>query len=203
MDPILRLRAIALRAKRISARILLIAVALAATGAATFAQNINKFVLSDEAARKALIKYEISGDVAEKITQACVDFAKKNNIAVSVFILSPTGQIVHAHRMDGQVPINIETARLKAESVLYTRDSSHARSNTVANNLSLQLRWSNLPVFPVSGGLPIIVDNQMIGAIGVGGSNKDEECAHAALTSVVGPQPPLASFPLAPQQPGR
>ena len=102
-----------------------------------------------------------------------MDFAVKNNLAVTVFILSPTGQIVHAHRMDGQVPINIETAQLKAQSVLYTRDSSHARANIVANNVPLQLRWSKLDVFPVSGGLPIIVDNQMIGAIGVGGSSKD------------------------------
>jgi uncharacterized protein GlcG (DUF336 family) len=134
------------------------------------------------------MKNEISADTAEKITQACVDFAKKNNIAVTVFILSPTGQVVHAHRMDGQVPINIETAQLKAQSVLYTRDSSHARANTVANNLSLQMRWANLAVYPVSGGLPIMVEGQMIGAIGVGGSNKDEECAYTALTSVVGPQ---------------
>src|SRR5437764_2329669 len=147
-------------------------VAVAVFAVAASAQNISKFVISDEAARKTLFKNEISVEAAAKITQACVDFAKKNNMAVSVFILTPTGQIVHAHRMDGQVPINIETARLKAESVLYTRDSSHARSNIVANNLALQLRWSNLPVFPVSGGLPIVVDNQMIGAIGVGGSNK-------------------------------
>jgi glc operon protein GlcG len=161
-------------------------------GGAAFGQNINKFVLSDQAAKKTLNKYEISADTAEKITQACVDFAVKNNMAVTVFILSPTGQIVHAHRMDGQVPINIETAQLKAQSVLYTRDSSHARANIVANNVGLQLRWSKLDVFPVSGGLPIIVDNQMIGAIGVGGSNKDEECAYTALTAVVGPQPPLA-----------
>src|ERR1700733_11700378 len=82
------------------------------------AQNINKFVISDEAAKKTLIKNEISVDTAEKITQACVEFAKKNNQAVTVFILSPTGQIVHAYRMDGQVPINIETAQLKAQSVL-------------------------------------------------------------------------------------
>src|SRR5438132_4403282 len=88
---------------------------------AAYAQNIGKFVISDEAAKKSLIKNEISADTAEKITQACVDFAKKNNIAVTVFILSPTGQVVH--RMDGQVPINIETAQLKAQSVLYTRDS--------------------------------------------------------------------------------
>ena len=74
-------------------------------------------------------------DTATKIAQACVEFAKKNNQAVTVFILSPTGQIVYAYRMDGQVPINIETAKLKAESVLYTRDSTHVRANQVANNL--------------------------------------------------------------------
>src|SRR5580700_7962954 len=151
-----------------------------------------QFVVSGDDAKKAKAKNEISADTAEKITQACVAFAKEKKIAVSVFVLSPTGQIVHAHRMDGQVPINVETALLKAKSVLYTRDSTHARANMVANNLALQLRWSDIGVFPTSGGLPIIVDDQIIGAIGVGGSNQDEECAYAALTSVVGPQPPLA-----------
>jgi uncharacterized protein GlcG (DUF336 family) len=86
----------------------------------------------------------------------------------------------------------VETALLKAKSVLYTRDSTHARANMVANNLALQLRWSDIGVFPTAGGLPIMVDNLMIGSIGVGGSNQDEECAYTALTSVVGPQPPLA-----------
>ncbi len=170
----------------------ILAAAMLMVTSAASAQNLNKFVISDEAAKKALIKNEISVETAAKITQACVDFAKKNNMAVSVFILSPTGQIVHAYRMDGQVPINIETAELKARSVLYTRDSSHARANQVANNVSLQMRWAPLGVFPVSGGLPIMVDGQMIGAIGVGGGNRDEECAFTALTTVVGPQPPLA-----------
>src|SRR5580765_5786703 len=98
-------------------------------------QNLSKFVISDEAAKKTLVKNEISADTAAKITQACVDWAVKNNQAVSKFILSPTGQIVHAHRMDGQVPINTETALLKAQSVLYTRDSTHTRANQVANNV--------------------------------------------------------------------
>src|ERR1700682_3273416 len=151
-------------------------IALTIILGAASAQNINKFIISEEAAKKTLIRNEISADTAAKIAQACVDFATKNNQAVTVFILGPTRQIVHAHRMDGQVPINIETAELKARSVLYTRDSSHARANAVANNLSTQVRWANLPVFPVSGGLPIVVDNQMIGAIGVGGGHTDEEC---------------------------
>jgi uncharacterized protein GlcG (DUF336 family) len=155
------------------------------------AQNIDKFVISGAAAKKAMTR-EISADTAAKVTQACLDFAKDHNIAVTVFILNPTGQIVHAHRMDGQVPINVETAELKAKSVLYTRDSTHARANMVAGNVALQMRWAPLGVFPTSGGLPIMVDDQMIGAIGVGGSNMDEECAYDALTKVVGPQPALA-----------
>src|SRR5678815_1844281 len=83
-----------------------IIVTFAILVSAVSAQNINKFVISDEAAKKTLVKNEISADTAAKITQACVDWATKNNQAVSVFILSPLGQIVHAHRMDGQVPIN-------------------------------------------------------------------------------------------------
>jgi uncharacterized protein GlcG (DUF336 family) len=186
---------ISLRHKRVVA-----AAAFLVLGVAGIeAQNIGKFVISDEAAKKTLLKNEINVDTAEKLTQACVEFAKKNNQAVTVFILSPTGQIVHSYRMDGQVPINIETAELKARSVLYTRDSSHARANQVANNLSLQMRWSSLGVFPVSGGLPIVVDGQMIGAIGVGGGSKDEECAYTALTTVIGPQPPLAPSTPAPR----
>lgn len=173
-------------------RIGLAAAALVLGAGSAPAQNLSKFVISEEAAKKTLIRNEISVETAAKITQACVEFAKKNNQSVTVFILSPTGQIVHSYRMDGQVPINIETAQLKAQSVLFTRDSSHQRANQVANNLSLQMRWAPLGVFPVAGGLPIIVDGQMIGAIGVGGGSKDEECAFEALNAVVGPQPALA-----------
>src|SRR6476646_3409507 len=102
-------------------RISRLMAAAAALALVASAQNIGKFVISDEAAKQTLFQNEISVETAAKITQACVDFAKKNNQAVTVFILTPTGQIVHAYRMDGQVPINIETAKLKAESVLYTR----------------------------------------------------------------------------------
>jgi glc operon protein GlcG len=178
-----------------SGRLILAAAVFTMMTGQGFAQNLSKFVISDEAAKKTLIKNEINADTAAKIAQSCVDWAAKNNMAITVYILTPTGQIVHAHRMDGQVPINIETALLKAQSVLYTRDSTHQRANMVANNLSLQMRWAPLGVFPTAGGLPIIVDGQMIGAIGVGGGSKDEECAYQALTSVVGPQPALAGPP--------
>src|SRR5579883_631045 len=100
------------------------------------AQNLEKFVVTGEAAKHILTKTEISADTAAKIVQACVDFAKAHNVAVSVFVISPQGQIVHAHRMDGQTPINTETGLMKAQSVLYTRTSSHDYANRITNNLS-------------------------------------------------------------------
>ena len=104
-----------------------IAAALSFTAAVLSAQNINKFVISDEAAKKTLIKNEISADTAAKITQACVDFAVKNNIAVSIFILSPTGQIVacppHGRSSSDQYRNGLDEGSKRA---VYTRFESHS-----------------------------------------------------------------------------
>lgn len=156
------------------------------------AQDISKFVISDAAAKKTLMKNEINADTARKIIDKCIDIATKANQAITIFILSPTGQIVASHRMDGQVPINIDTALLKARSVLETRDSTHLRANMIATNIPQQIKWHDIGVFTTSGGLPIVAGGQMIGTIGVGGGNKDEEMAFEALEAVVGPQPAMA-----------
>jgi len=174
------------------------AATLALTAGAATAQDINKFVLSDAAAKKTLNKYEINADTARKLIDKCIELANKENMPITIFILSPTGQIVASHRMDGQTPINIDTALLKAKSVLETRDSTHLRANMIATNMPQQLKWHDIGVFTTAGGLPIVVDNQMIGSIGIGGGRKDEEMAFEALEAVIGPQPALA-----PNQPAR
>src|SRR3974390_1049932 len=99
------------------------AASLALAAGVASAQDINQFVLSDAAAKKTLNKYEINADTARKIIDKCIEIANKANMPITIFILSPTGQIVASHRMDGQAPINIDTALLKAKSVLETRDS--------------------------------------------------------------------------------
>lgn len=178
--------------KSFRSKFMMAAATLALAAGTASAQDINKFVLSDEAAKKTLNKYEINADTARKIVDKCIEIATKANMPITVYILSPTGQIVDSHRMDGQVPINIDTALLKAKSVLETRDSTHKRANMIATNMPQQLKWHDIGVFTTSGGLPIVVGNQMIGSIGVGGGSKDEEMAFEALEAVIGPQPPLA-----------
>ena len=178
--------------KTIFRKVLAVSAALTIAGGMASAQDISKFVISDAAAKKTLIKNEINADTARKIIDKCIDIATKANMPITIFILSPTGQIVASHRMDGQVPINIETALLKAQSVLVTRDSTHLRANMIANNMPQQLKWHAIGVYTTSGGLPIVAGGQMIGTIGIGGGSKDEEMAFEALEAVVGPQPPLA-----------
>src|SRR5579863_8983268 len=172
----------------------LVGVAAFSFGAAIASaqSSVDKFVVTGDAAKKAMTREEISADTAEKITKVCLDFAAQNKIAVSGFILSPSGQIVHAHRMDGQNPINVQTALWKAETALKTHGSTHAAANRYADDLTGELTRIKFDAYWVSGGLPIVVDNVLIGAIGVGGSGLDEECANAGLTAVLGPQPALA-----------
>ena len=158
--------------------------------------RVDSFVVRGEAAKRALTKTEISGETAEKLAKVCEAYAVEHNISVSIFIISPSGSIVHAHRMDGQGPINIETALYKAQTALYTRRPTSLYEKQYATDLPGEVARTKLNQYYVSGGLPIIVDDQLIGAIGVGGSRDgDEPCAYAALTKVLGPQPPLASTP--------
>jgi glc operon protein GlcG len=115
-----------------------------------------------------------------------------------IFVLDPMGNIVDSHQMDGVVPIGNETALLKAKTALYARSSTAAvaqRFNNVEGRvIRLDLgKQEGLAYYFVSGGLPIVVEDQLIGAVGVGGGNADEQCAYQAMQKVLGPQPPLAT----------
>jgi uncharacterized protein GlcG (DUF336 family) len=74
------------------------------------------------------------------------------------------------HRMDGQDYLNIVTAEMKARTALMLRAPSKTRMNQVIQNPDSELQQIQIGLFPNSGGLPIFVGDQMIGAIGVGGS---------------------------------
>src|SRR6202043_1804131 len=88
----------------------------------------NKVTVSADVAKRTLMKAVINADTARAIVDACVDWTKAQpgNISIAIYVLSPTGQIVDSHQMDGVVPIGSETALMKAKTVLYARPSSAA-----------------------------------------------------------------------------
>src|SRR5580658_818227 len=189
---------------RIAVILAVAATAFALAGRVAWAQGatpapFNKVTVSDDVAKRTLMKAVINADTARAIVDACVDWqkAQPGNGSIAVFVLSPTGQIVDSHQMDGVLPIGAETGLMKAKTALYARSSSATvaqRFNTVDGRLiRLDLgKEEGLSYYFVSGGLPIVVDNQLIGAVGVGGGNADEQCAYQALVKVLGPQPEVA-----------
>jgi uncharacterized protein GlcG (DUF336 family) len=206
---------------RTAVMLAVVAAAFAFASAKAWAQGttpapLSKVTVSDDVAKRTLMKAVINADTARALVDACVQWQKgqPGNVSVVVFVLSPTGDIVDSHAMDGVLPIGAETGLMKAKTALYARGSSASvaqRFNTVDGRLiRLDLgKAEGLSYYFVSGGLPIVVENQLIGAIGVGGGNADEQCAYQALVKVLGPQPPLPpatpppAAPMAGQAPTR
>jgi len=163
------------------------------------AMSLDKATVSKEVAQRTLMKTQISSTVARQLVDACLEFGRNQPGGpgtYAIFVLAPNGDIVDAHVMDGVLPIGVETGLLKAKTALYARTPSSAvaqRFSDVDGRLiRLDLgKESGLAYYFVGGGLPIVVEGNLIGAMGVGGGNMDEQCAYQALTKVLGPQPPL------------
>ena len=138
----------------------------------------------------------VSAEVAERLAHTCEDYARQHNATATVVILDTAGRIIHEHRMDGQSYLNQRAAEEKARTALTTREPSRIITARSYEDLSTQMRMQQFGLNPQQGGYPIIVNDQIIGAIGVGGGAGGEElCARYALEQVFGPQPPITPAP--------
>src|ERR1700722_2122611 len=177
---------------------LLAAAAAVAMAGAARADDGDKFVVRGDATKVLMEQNQVNVATAEAISKACVEEAVKQGVRVSIVIYDQFGEPVYMYRMDGQAKIAIETAMMKARTVINTRQPSKAVMNQVLSGRASELRQYSFGNFANSGGLPIVINgNQMIGAIGVGGSApklpewSDEICAWRAMSKVIGPQPAL------------
>jgi glc operon protein GlcG len=172
-----------------------------ALGVAALAQTVPaQFVVSGTAAERIQDFTTINLATAERIADACEKAAATQGVQVSVMVLDRDGNHVYMDRMDGQGYFNILTADMKARTALLGREPSKNRMNRVIQDPTQELQQIQLGFFTNSGGLPIVVNKQMIGAVGVGGSAprvpvwSDEICAHKALVEVIGPSvPPIGA----------
>ena len=188
-------------------RLGLAAVTAIALSGLALAQNVpEKFVVSGKAAEKIQDFTTINLATAERIAEVCEQAATTQGVQISVMVLDNDGNQVYMDRMDGQGYLNIITADMKARTALMLRSPSKNLMNSAIQDPPRELQYIQLGEFPNSGGLPIVVNKQLIGAVGVGGSAphppvwSDEICAHKALTEVIGPSVPPLVEDLPPRQ---
>ena len=128
----------------------------------------------------------INLEAAKKIAAAAVAEARKNNWTMAVAITDTAGDLVYLEKMDGTMTASVKVAMGKARSAaLFKRPTKVWQDLVAAGNLFiLGLEGA----VPVDGGLPLVVDDKIVGAIGVsGGTTAQDGTVAAAGSQAVAP----------------
>jgi glc operon protein GlcG len=128
----------------------------------------------------------ITLEVAKKAIAAAEAEAKKNNWWMAIAVVDTAGKLVAFERMDNTQMASNEIALGKAVSANNLKRPTKVLQDALAAG-GAGVRFLALPgALPVEGGLPIVVDGKIIGAIGVSGaaSSEDAQCATAGLAAL-------------------
>ena len=123
----------------------------------------------------------ISSAGARAMADACSAWAVQNKQIVAMAILDWGGNLIESHAMEGAAMNSIDTALFKAKSALRWRRATSETNRIVRSGENLAPTFMN--DFPQPGALPVIVNGQVIGAMGVSGAD-GEKCAQAAIDAV-------------------
>lgn len=131
----------------------------------------------------------IGVEQARKIAAAAIAEGKKNGWTVAVAVVDTGGILVYFERIDGTQIGSSEVAVRKAQSANAFKRPSKVFEDAVAGGRNVVM---TLPgALPLEGGLPLVVDGKIVGAVGVSGatSAQDGECAKAGVEAL-GPAKP-------------
>ena len=122
----------------------------------------------------------------EAVAAAVADCSSKG-YNVSGAVVDRAGQLKALQRADNAGPHSIDTSRRKAYTALTIKNSTaRLMENTQKNPAAANLVFIN-DFIALGGGVPIQVEGDTIGAIGIGGApggHLDEQCAEAGIAKI-------------------
>lgn len=128
-------------------------------------------------------------DAAKKTAAAASAEARKNNWFMAIAVVDPAGTLVYYEKADntqiGSARVAIDKARSAA---LYKRPTKAFQDAIEKGGVGVRVLRLEGAV-PVDGGVPLLVDGKLIGAIGVSGdlSEHDAQCANAGAAALSAP----------------
>lgn len=139
--------------------------------------------ISSTAAAQTVEKKALTLSGAKKIIEAAVADAKSRHAPGSaIAVVDDGGHLIVMERLDNTVPASSAISIGKARTAALFRRSTKFFEDVVNNGRTAMTTLSDFT--PLQGGVPIVVDGQVIGAVGVSGAasaQQDEEIALAAL----------------------
>jgi glc operon protein GlcG len=148
-----------------------LAAAPGATGqVAQVPHVVNRPALTLEGARRAMAAAEAE--------------AERNNWTVAIAIVDASGELIMFARRDGTQLASVEVAIGKARTAVRFRRPTRALDETLSGGRLALLAIEGL--MPIEGGVPITVDGEIVGAIGVSGvtAQQDAAVAEAGVSAI-------------------
>jgi glc operon protein GlcG len=133
--------------------------------------------VAPQALRAQLIDTKVvSLEAAKTMVAAAESEAKKHNWNMAIAIVDVSGTLILFHRMDDVQLGSVDVAIAKARSAAKFRRPTKAFADALATNGNGLL---SLGVAAVAGGIPIVVDGKVIGAVGCSGMSSDQDAVVA------------------------
>jgi glc operon protein GlcG len=121
---------------------------------------------------------------AKKVAAAAAAEARKNNWTMAIAVVDSAGTLVYYEKMDSTQVGSADVAIEKAKTAARFKRPSKAFQDAVAGG-GVGLRVLQLPgAVPLEGGIPLVVEGRIVGAVGVSGDSSDHDglCAQAGAS---------------------
>ncbi len=128
----------------------------------------------------------INADAAKKAAAAALAEARKNSWTMAAAVVDTAGDLVYFEKLDGTQGASVLIAQDKARSAARFKRPTKALQDVLAAGGEGMRLLALQGAVPVEGGVPIIVDGKIIGAIGLSGgtSPQDGQCARVGADAL-------------------
>lgn len=126
----------------------------------------------------------IGVDAARKAAAAAIAEGRKNGWTVAAAVVDPGGTLVYFERIDGTQNGSSEVAQAKARTSAAFKRPSKLLEDVVKGGGNHYLKLPG--ALPIEGGVPLVIDGKVVGALGVSGatSAQDGQCAKAGADAL-------------------
>jgi uncharacterized protein GlcG (DUF336 family) len=115
----------------------------------------------------------INLETAKKAAASAIAEARKNNWSMAVAITDIAGDLVYFEKIDGTMTASVKVAMGKARSAALYKRPTKVWQDLVAGGTLFILGLEG--AVPVDGGVPLVVDDKIVGAIGVSGGSAAQD----------------------------
>ena len=114
-------------------------------------------------------------DVAKQMAAAAEAEAVKNKWTVAIAIVDEGGHLIYLEKIDETQYGSIEVAIHKARTSIAFKRPTKVLEDAIAGGRNAILALGQAGALPLEGGVPIVADGRIIGAIGVSGAKSSED----------------------------